>query len=108
MHAESKSGRRVARPPLPSLKQAVRAHIERVRDACGNNLSATADVLEIDRKTLYRHIRRSEQAPAQIVRTERDLRVAATAAFFAFLDLPSPENKTAAIAALEGVAAEES
>jgi DNA-binding NtrC family response regulator len=48
---------RVESPPLGSLKNMERAHIERILDHCGHNHSHAARVLEISRSTLIRKIK---------------------------------------------------
>ena len=48
--------------PLASLQTIERAHILRVLEHCGGNKKATAELLEIDRSTLYAKLRQYGQA----------------------------------------------
>lgn len=41
-----------------SLDEIRRRHVVRVLDACGGNRSEAAKILGVDRKTLYRRLRR--------------------------------------------------
>ena len=45
-------------PALPSLDEVLRVHALQVLDACHGNRRFAADALGIDRKTLYRMLRR--------------------------------------------------
>lgn len=60
--AEAKTPRRRIRnpqlPELPSLDDVLRVHALHVLDACQGNRRYAANVLGIDRKTLYRMLRR--------------------------------------------------
>lgn len=46
-------------PQLPALDDVLLAHAEHVLKICHGNRNATAEILRIDRKTLYRMLRRS-------------------------------------------------
>ena len=49
-------------PDLPSLDEVFQVHVEHVLAVCGGNRNAAAVILRIDRKTLYRMLRRWARA----------------------------------------------
>ena len=67
-HVDAHGGRRSARPTLPSLRDAERAHIQRVLEAVSWNKKEAARVLEISRGTLYRKIEEYQLDDARMSR----------------------------------------
>ena len=49
-------------PVLPSLDEVFQVHVEHVLEICKGNRNAAAVILKIDRKTLYRMLRRWARA----------------------------------------------